>query len=195
MAILTQSDVVNQALQLMGGDTPTVQGVWPNFTGGAGTGANVAAKAANLLYSLTVRAVMRQSEFDFARNILALTLTANVAPSQWALEYAFPVGAVEIWSIYAAADDPNNPIPYNFNVGNAVISGVRLRVLWTNLASAIAVYNGAPSESAWDELFQQAVVRLLSSALAMALAGKPDVAESMLQSGAAFENLAETRQN
>jgi hypothetical protein len=66
-------------------------------------------------------------------------------------------------------------------------------VIWSNQQNAVAIYHNNPSESTWDPLFQQAVVRLLASAMAMALKGKPDIAAAMLDSGSAFESLGESR--
>lgn len=191
---LTSNDVVNQAVQLIGNDQPAVTGTAPTFDG------SVAGKAAQKLYYLSVRAVARQFGWDFARNNITLTLTANTPPMGYAYEYAYPafagIIAVELYQLLPPfpLTDPNNPAPVDWTVGNAVVSGTQSKVIWTNLQNATAMVNNNPSESLWDPLFQQAVVRLLASAMAMSIAGKPDVAESMLSSGAAFETLGESRQ-
>jgi hypothetical protein len=195
MAALTSTNIVNQACNLIGNDIPPVTGVAPTFD------SSTAGKAAAQLYGLCVTAVGRQFGFDFARNQVALTLTANVPPLGYTYEYAYPMfgGAVAL-QIYQLVPpfplaDPNNPAPINWTVGNAVVAGTQKKVIWSNLQNASAVCNNNPNESTWDPLFQQAVVRLLASAMAMAIAGKPDLAEGMLTSGSAFESLGETRRD
>lgn len=185
----TSTDIVNESLMLIGDNTPPVTGTAPGFDN------STAGKAAAQLYAPTVAAVARQFGWDFARSSVALTLTGNTAPFPWAYEYQYPGNAVQVWTIFSSGDDPNNPIPYNFNVANAVVSGTQKRVIWANLQNAEARYNNNPGENAWDSEFREAVVGLLASGLAMALAGKPDLAQSMLQRGASFEQLGESRTN
>ncbi len=101
---------------------------------------------------------------------------------------------MEVWQLVPATlTDPNNPVPITWNVGNALVSSVQTKVIWTNLASAHAYYNNNPTENVWDPLFREAVVRLLGSELSIALNGRPDTAEGLLNSGAAFENIGEAR--
>ena len=186
----TSTDIVNEALQLIGDNQPPVTGVAPGFD------TSTAGKAAALLYGSVVAAVGRQFEWDFARKTVALALTANTAPYPWTYEYSYPSNGIEVWQLLPGSEtDPNNPLPYNFAVGNAIVSGAQARVIWTNLASAYCTYNNNPNENTWDALFHQAVVRLLASGLSMALAGKPDLANLMIQSGAAFETIGEQRDN
>lgn len=192
---LTSTDVVNQAIFLIGDDQPPVTGVAPTFD------TSTAGKAAAKLYYLCVRAVARQFGWDFARNNVGLVLTGNTPPMGYAYEYAYPqfagIVAVELYQLLPPfpLTDPNNPAPIDWTVGNAVIAGTQSKVIWTNLQNATAIVNNNPSESLWDPLFQQAVVRLLASSMAMAIAGKPDVAAAMLDSGSAFETLGETRRD
>lgn len=193
----TAVDIVNQAINLIGDDQPPVTGVYPTFD------SSTAGKAAAQLYGLCVRSVGRQFGWDFARNQVTLTLTPNAAPLGYSFEYAYPMFggqvAVQIWQLLPDVTAPNfdlnNPIPVNWTVGNAVVNGTQSKVIWSSVANARAVCNNNPNENTWDPLFQQAMVRLLASAMAMAIAGKPDVAESMLNSGSAFESLGETRQD
>lgn len=192
---LTSNDVVNQAIDLIGDDQPPVTGFAPTFD------SSVAGKAAALLYRLCVNAVGRQFGWDFARNSVALTVTGNAPPLGYAYEYAYPMFggsvAIELYQITPAfpLNDPNNPIPIDWTVGNNVVSGTQSKVVWTNQQNAVAMVNNNPNESTWDSLFQQAVVRLLASSMAMAIAGKPDIAQSMLESGSAFESLGEMRRD
>jgi hypothetical protein len=187
---VTSNDVANQALQDLGGNMPQVQGQAPTFD------SSTAGKALQRLYTPTVQTVARQFGWDFARCVVALVLTGNVAPLGYAFEYTYPSNGVEVWQLMppaAAIADPNNPLPINWTVGNTLVAAVQTKVIWSNLANALGVYNNAPTEAVWDPLFREAVVRLLTSVLAMAIAGKPDVAEAYLQSGAAFEGIGETR--
>jgi hypothetical protein len=192
---LTSSDVVNQAVQLIGNNQPLVTGVAPTFD------SSVAGKAAAQLYNLSVRAVGRQFGWDFSRNNFPLIATGNTPPMGFAYEYSYPsftgIIAVEMYQLLPPfpLSDPNNPAPIDWTVGNAVVSGTQSKVIWTNLQNAIAIVNNNPSENLWDPLFQQAVVRLLASAMAMSIAGKPDIAAAMLESGSAFESIGETRRD
>lgn len=181
--------VANEAIQLVGNNVPSVQGQSPTFDN------SVPGRALQFLYPSVVRTVGREFGWDFARNLFALVLTGNVAPLGFAFEYAYPPMSVEVWQVQpaAAAIDPNNPLPVNWDVGNALVNGVQTKVIWTSQAGALAAINNNPAESTWDPGFQEAVVRLLASELSMALFARPDSAESYLQSGAAFETIAEGR--
>ena len=186
--MLTSTNVANQAINLIGDNMPAITGVAPNFD------SSTAGKAAAQFYALCVNAAARQFGWDFARKQVVLTPTGNSAPLGFLYEYAYPSNGVQVWQIMPGAiSDPNNPLPVNWTIGNAVVASVQAKVIWCNLPGAIAIYNNAPNESTWDPLFQMAVVRLLANAMSMAIAGKPDVAEAMLQSGAAFEKLGESR--
>lgn len=189
----TSTDIVNQAIQLIGDDQPLVTGASPNFD------TSVAGKAAKLLYPLAVNAVARQSGWDFARKQATLVPSGNVAPFPlgYLAEYLYPTNGIQLWQVIpAVVSDANNPAPINWTVGNAQVSAVQTKVIWCNETTPPrAIYNNNPAENLWDALFQQAVVRLLASAMAMAVAGKPDLAQSMLESGSAFEGLGERRQD
>jgi hypothetical protein len=185
---LTSNDVANQAISLIGDNTPQVVGLAPNFSSGP------AAQQLNQLYVPCVRTVARQFEWDFARSNTVLALSGNAAPYPWSFEYLYPAGTVELWQILpATTDDPNDPRPIDWNVGNTLVSSVQSRVIWTNQANAFAILNNMPDEATWDDLFREAVVRLLASELSIALFGKPDQAEAYLNSGAAMEQVGEAR--
>lgn len=188
---LTSNDIANEALLLIGGNQPVVTGQNPTWDD------STAGKALTYLYTPAFRAVLRTFGYDFARSTVALVLSGNVAPFPYALEYAYPSQGVEVGAIFTAADDVLNPLPYNYSVGNAVVSGTQQRVIWAEaaLVNAICRFTNQPTEATIDDLFHQSFVRLLASALVMAIAGKPDVAQGMLASGDAFERLAETRQD
>lgn len=182
--------VVNSAIQLIGDNQPPVTGNAPTFD------ASPAGVAAASLYTPCVRTVARQFGWDFARNTVALTLSGNPAPVNYGFEYLYPSNGVELWEIQppiTGATDLNNPLPVNYNVCNTLVAAVQTKVIQCNIAGAIATYNNAPTESTWDPLFREAVVRLLASELAMALEARPDTAAAMLESGARFEQVGETR--
>ena len=185
---VTSNDVANQAIELMGGNQPPVTGYAPTFDNST-TGV-----ALQKLYAPCVATVARQFGWDFARAQAALSLSGNAAPTGWAYEYLYPGQGVEVWQLVPPAlADPNAPLPINWAVGNAQVGGDQVKVIWSNLAGALAAYNNNPTEATWDPGFREAVVRLLASELASALAGKPDLAENYLQSGAAFESIGAGR--
>jgi len=185
---VTSTDIANQALMEMGGNQPPVTGLAPTFDDSA------AGKALQKLYVPCVQFVGRQFGWDFARAAVALTLSGNAAPLGWTLEYLYPTGGVQVWQITPAAlTDANNPLPVNWAVGNASVNGTQRKVIWTDQANARAYYNNNPTEDTWDAGFREAVVRLLASELSLAVAGKPDAAQVLLQSGADMEKIAEGR--
>jgi hypothetical protein len=181
--------VANSAIQLIGDNQPAVAGNAPNFDN------SPAGVALQKLYAPAVATVARQWAWDLARSTVLLTLTGNPGQGGFAYEYAYPPNGIEVWQIapLLSSVDSNNPLPQIWSVGNSVVSGAQIKVIWSNLASAYATYNNNPSEATWDPLFREAVVRLLASELAMAIAGRPDTEAAMLQSGAAFESLGEGR--
>jgi hypothetical protein len=186
----TSTDIVNEAIQLIGDNQPLVTGTAPNFD------SSPAGVAASKLYTPTVQAVGRMFGWDFARNTVALTLSGNPAPNGWAFEYLYPTNGIELWQIQppiSGATDPNNPLPVNWNVCNTLVGATQTKVIQCNVAAALGIYNNAPSEAVWDPLFRQAVVRTLAGALAMALEGRPDTAAAMLESGQMFEKAGEQR--
>lgn len=185
---VTSNDIVNQALQLIGDNQPLVVGNAPTFD------ASPAGKAAALLYVPTVQTVGRQFEWDFARSTIALTLSGNAAPYPWTVEYLYPTNGIEVWQLIPpVVADANNPMPSTWEVANAVVGSLQRKVIQTNLAGALCVYNNSPTEATWDPIFRETVVRLLASGMAMAIAGRPDTAQAMLETAGAFSTLAQTR--
>lgn len=184
----TATDIVNEAIQLIGDNQPPVTGNAPNFD------SSPAGKAAAVLYVPCVQTVGRRFGWDFARNLFALQLSGNPANVLWQFEYLYPGNGVQVWQLLPSVlADANNPLPVNWSVGNTVVAGVQKKVIWTNLVAAMANYNNAPNENTWDPLFREAVVRQLASELGMAIAGKPETAREYLESGNAFEAIGEGR--
>lgn len=186
---VTSNDIVNQAINLIGDNQPRVQGQWPTFD------SSTAGIALQALYGPCVATIQRQFEWDASRNIIALVATGNTPPFPWAFEYGYPSNGIELWEIMPASGDPTDPVPYDKLVGNTLVLNVQQRVIWTNLANAVAIYNNNPTEATWDAGFREAVVRLLASELAMAVAGKPDLTQVMLESGGSFGGAATERRN
>jgi hypothetical protein len=187
---ITSNDIANQAIQLIGDNQPLVTGQAPSFD------SSTAGIALSKLYVPCVQTVARQFAWDMARNTIALTLSGNTPPFPWTFEYLYPTNGIEVWQVHPNnLGDVNNPLPLNWSIANAVVGGQQQRVVWSNLASAYATYNNNPNENTWDSLFREAVVRLLASELSMAVAGKPDAAQSYLESGGAFETIGEARED
>jgi hypothetical protein len=190
----TTNTIVNEALMLMGDNAPLVSGEAPNFDD------SPAGVAAKFLYTPCVAAVMRSFEWDFARAQVTLAVSGNSAPFPMGYdhEYLYPPLAVEIWQVNAPTiADPNNPLPTNWDVGNAVVgagpSAAQTKVIWTDVASAIAIVNNNPLPQVWDYSFRDAAVRRLASAFAIALAGRPETAQQMMDSGNMAAALAAQR--
>ena len=185
---VTSTDIVNEAIQLIGDNQPLVTGTAPNFD------SSPAGVAAAQLYTPTVQAVGRQFGWDFARNTVALTLSGNTAPNGWAFEYLYPSNGIEIWQVQPQTlSDYNDPLPYNWVIGNTLITSVQTKVIWTSIATAYAAYNNQPTEAIWNALFRESFVRLLASELAMGLAGRPETEASEAQASMMADSIARTR--
>ncbi len=181
---VTSTDVANQAIQLIGDNQPPVTGIAPTFD------TSTAGVSLAKLYTPCVQTVMRQHGWDFSRNTAALTLSGNPAPVPWAFEYLYPPFGIQIRQLMPAViADANDPLPVNWDVANNVVGGTTKKVIHTNLANAEVVFSNQPDESTWDPGFREAVVRLLSSELAIALSGRPDTAQVMIKTGEQFEQL------
>lgn len=172
---------------LMGDNQAPVTGFAPNFDTSA------AGKALAKLYAPCVQTVGRQFQWDMARSTVSLSATGSPPSYAWQFEYFYPTNGIEVWQVMPQTFDPNNPLPSRWTIGNAILSGQQQRVVRTNFANAVCVYNNSPNENTWDSLFREAVVRLLASELALAIAGKPDVAQALVETGSAFETIAEGR--
>jgi hypothetical protein len=190
MSGLAPTDIVNQAVQIYGDDQPAVTGVYPTFDNSS------AGQAAQKLYGPCVQTVARQFGWDFGRNVVALALSGNVAPLGFSFEYVYPALAAEVLQLRAPMlPDPNNPLPVNSTIGSVPVSGVPTKVIWTNLANAEAVFTNAQANNpaTWDPLFREAVVRLLGSEMAAAVAGKQATARDLLEQSGGFGQVGVTR--
>ena len=181
-------DVVNEALALVGFDGAPVTGNAPSFD------SSTSGKIASRIYVPAVQAVARQFEWDFSRQIASLSLSGNAAPFPWSYEYLYPALAVQLWQVTPPSlTDANDPKPVNFVVGNAQVASVSTKVIWSNLASAVAVFANQPGPNVWDPAFREAVVRLLASEMAVAIAGKPDTARDLFEQSGSFAGIGAGR--
>lgn len=185
---VSESDIVNQAIALIGDKTPPVTGTAPNFDD------SPAGIAARYLYPAAVAFVAKTFEWDYARRWIALELSGQGAPLDFQFEYLYPTNGIEVWQVYTIPVVPMDPRPTTWVIANALVNGVQTKVIWTNAANARAIYNNNPGPDVWDAAVREAIVRHLASEMAMALAGRPETSENMLQSGAAARGLAETRE-
>jgi hypothetical protein len=185
---VTSNTIANQAIQLMGDNQPAVTGLAPNFD------TSTAGIALQNLYFPCVRTVARQFGWDYARNTAILVPSGNVAPFPYLFEYLYPPNGIQVRQVMPQGiPDINNPLPINWAVGNVIVGGNQVKVIWTNLPAAQVVWTNMPSESTWDPLFQEAVVRLLASELSIALASRLDTSRELMSSGQAFEQVGEGR--
>lgn len=185
---VTSTDIANQAIYMMGDNQPLVTGVAPTFDNSA------AGKALQLLYIPCVRTVNRRFGWDYSRNTVILTPTGNIPPFPYSNEYIYPPFGVQIRQVMPQAiPDINNPLPVQWAVGNVIVTGTITKVIWSNLINAQVVFTNTPTETTWDPLFREAVVRLLASELSIALAGRVDTAHFQLESGNLFEQIGEGR--
>lgn len=159
------------------------------------TDGSPAANAAQVVYAPTVQILLRELDPDFARFTAPLVLSDAVTPvPPWAFEYDYPCDCVRLRQVRPAsgAYDINDPQPIRANVAFDMIARVPTKVILTNQINALAVYTSSTvSEAQWDSVFADAVVRRLANPLAMALSGRPDFAEKILQQSAMMAQTAE----
>lgn len=188
----TSADIVNRAVQFIGGfnNQGAVTGSPPAFDGSA------VGLAAGTLYTSVVQTAARQFGWDFSRNIATLVASGNAAPFPMGFthEYLYPTSGIQVRQLIPATfSDSNDPLPIRWTVGNALVSALSKKVIWTNQTNARASFTNQPPEDLWDALFTESVVRLLASELATAIPGKPDTAEQTLKQAAMFESIGTQR--
>jgi hypothetical protein len=185
---VTSTDIVNQAIFMIGDNQTPVTGVAPTFDN------STAGKAAAQLYVPCVQTVAKQFGWDFNRNTVVLTLTGNTPLFPWPLEYFYPTNGVEVRQLMpTTVTDQFNPLPDNWVVCNNLVAGIPTKVIQTNVANALAVYTNQPLESTWDALFRETVVRLLASELAIAINGRPDTARDAYGTSSQIEQIGQSR--
>lgn len=171
----TPASVVNQALAQIAAQY-TVSGTLPDFDGSA------AGLAAGILYAPTVALLLRQSDYEFSRADVALTVTGLAAPYPWSNAYLYPSDCIKIRSVKPLTWDQNDPHPTRWTEMEQTIADVQTRIIACDVAGAVLTYTTANvTEAEWDSIFQESFVRLLGSELAMSLGGRPDFSQKMLE--------------
>jgi hypothetical protein len=170
----TPASVVNQSLAQISAQY-TLSGTLPDFDGSA------AGLAAGILYAPAVVLLLRQQDYEFSRNDVALTVAGISAPYPWSDVYLYPSDCLKIRQVKPAVWNQNDPFPTRWTEMEQMISGVQTRVIACDVSGAVLTYTtSAVTESEWDSIFQEAFVRLLGSELAAALGGRFDLSEKML---------------
>lgn len=177
----TPADIVNRALAQIAARY-TVTGSLPTFDGSA------AGLAAGILYTPAWKMLLREQDAEFSRLTVTLTVTTTIYP--WSNAYLYPSDCLKIRSVVPTVWDQNDPAAVRWSEQDAVIATVPTRIILTNIAAAKLVYTTSNvTEDMWDFSFQEAMVRLLGSELAMALAGRPDLSRVMLgQAGSVLQS-------
>jgi hypothetical protein len=184
----SSTQVVNEALGLIGFDGPAVTGVSPGFD------SSTAGKAAALYYVPAVTAVARMHGWDFARTVAAMVTSGNTAPFPWSYEFLYPGNCAQFLEISSPTiADPNNPVPYDKARGTSIVNGVQVSVIWANISPAVGIFTGLPVESTWDGLFEADVIRYLASQFAMSQLGKPDAANQYFEAVGALTQTGASR--
>lgn len=186
----TSTTVAQQAINLIGDNQPAITGVAPTFD------SSTAGIALQSIYVPTVQAVQREYGWDASRRFVALVPSGNVAPffGGYTGEFIYPTNGIEVWELQPQTQtDLNDPLPYNWTIGNTLVNGVQTKVIWTSVASPYCIYNNNPNESTWDAGMLEAIVRALASKLAEAIAGKPETSALMGQTSQRAVDLNKSR--
>jgi hypothetical protein len=175
VASTTSTTIVNRALQEISAQA-TVTGTNPAFDGSA------AGNAASILYTPSVQTLLRQTDYEFSRAVETLTPASIAPPLNWGYAFNYPGDCIKIRQILPGTLSTNNdPQPITWDVITTFVSGSQARVICTNIPASTIVYTtNSVSESEWDSLFEETVVRYLASEFVMALGGRPDFSEKML---------------
>ncbi len=152
----------------------TMTGTLPNFDQSA------AAQACALLYVPAWQMLLREQDTEFSR--VANFLVPGGAPDfPWSYSYFYPVDCLKIRSVVPANWNLNDPQAIRWSEQIQDISSASTRVIFTNVPNAVLVYTTlAVTPAIWDSNFEESVVRLLASELALALAGRPDLSRTLL---------------
>jgi hypothetical protein len=172
----TPASIVNQALAQIAAQA-TVTGNNPTFDGSA------AGNAAGELYTSCVNLLLRQQDYEFSR-VQASMVQAGIAPNYpWQYIYLYPPDCLKIRQVIPEPWNQNDPQPVRWSVETVVISSTKTTAILSNAppAQAVLVYTSSiVTESQFDPVFQETLVRLLASELVMALGGRPDFSDKKL---------------
>jgi len=188
---MISADVVNRAIQLIGDNQPAVTGTGtypdPSFD------LTPAGLAAQACYVGVVNTVGRQFGWDFSRRHVLLTLTGGTPESPWIYEYFYPANGIQVRQLIPLGVDPLNPLPVRWVVANDSFGAGNVKVILTVVPVTTAVFSNQVDENLWDAGFTEAVVRLLSDYLAMALAGRPETSRMALENAGMFTSASMER--
>ena len=177
----TSTFIANRAAAQIAGEAQ-VAGTWPNFTGAG----NVSTYC-NILYAGVVNMVARQQDYECFRFVAPLVPTGQTPLAPWSQEFVYPSDCLKVRQVTPQTWDKNDPQPVEWSVEeHPNAQGAQQKVIGTNVANAQLVYTTSypnVTEAQWDSLFQEAVVRVLASELAMAIGGRPDFEKVLLEQG------------
>lgn len=115
--MVTPADIVNRAIQLIGGfnNNQAITGSPPLFD------RTTIGVAAGTVYNAVVQTIARKFGYDFSRNIATLGLTGGTAPLNYAYEYFYPTNGIQVRQLVPPTfADANNPTPIRSTIGNVV---------------------------------------------------------------------------
>ena len=141
-----------------------------------------------LLYEPLRDFLLREGDYDFAMKDALLTV---VSPGSlpWAHGYTYPDDCLRIRQLISGTYVALDPQPVEWNVVN--VGGVRQ--IYTKVAASIILYTFAPAETVFDPIFQESLVRLLSSGLAFALENRIEASDKTLREAISFAGIANLR--
>lgn len=157
-----------------------------------------AARAAVEIYGQTRDELLREADWDFARQSVGLDLLKTAPtggygwanpwsnefpPLPWFYEYSYPAGCLLVRSVrptptLLAVFDPQ---PNVFVVADDP-SVTPSKVILTNLAGAVAVYTGRITDpTLWNSSFTEALVAALATRLQAALNPSPEADKERME--------------
>lgn len=169
VALSTPAMIINDALKRIGRKI-RVGSMWEG---------SEPAKMALDIYAQTRDDLLRDSDWGFSEATVVASASGATVPAQWSYSYAYPSDCVRVRALYAATylANQNNPLPVNWRVSNAVVSGSNVQVVLTNMANASLVYSKRVTDpKAWDAGFTEALCAALGERLAPVLSS-PDLAK------------------
>ncbi len=171
----TPASVVNQALAQIAAQA-TVSGSPPTFDNSA------AGLAAGTLYAPTVALILRQADYECSRAFATLATSGAGGVYPWNYSYLYPADCIRIRSVSPATWTPNDPVAVRWTEIDEPVSGVQTKIILCNIPNAVLTYTTSNvTESEWDSILQETVVRTLAAELAVALGGRPDFGVKMLE--------------
>ena len=128
-------------------------------------------------YPVARDVLLEMHDWNFARRRVALALTSNPPPDNWAYEYAFPNSCVRLLAILGEGGDENDP--RKFMQGS---DSTGAKVIWSNEENATCLYTNLVTDTTkFSPMFSAALTWLLASYLAGPITKDMKVKESMLK--------------